>query len=162
MFGRSQADHFWALKDVNIDIRKGELFGLVGPNGAGKSTLLKIISRIFLPTEGEIELYGRVNSLLEVGTGFESELTGRKNVYLNGSILGMSPKEIDSVYDEIVEFAGLGDFMDMPVKHYSSGMYARLAFSVAAYVTGDILAIDEVYRWATRSFAANRCVAWKT
>ena len=144
MFGRSQADHFWALKDVNIDIRKGESFGLVGPNGAGKSTLLKIVSRILMPTEGEIELYGRVNSLLEVGTGFESELTGRKNVYLNGSILGMSPKEIDSVYDEIVEFAGLGDFMDMPVKHYSSGMYARLAFSVAAYVTGDILAIDEV------------------
>jgi ABC-type polysaccharide/polyol phosphate transport system ATPase subunit len=144
MFGRSEIDHFWALKDVNIDIRKGESFGLIGPNGAGKSTLLKIISRIFLPTEGEIELYGRVNSLLEVGTGFESELTGRKNVYLNGSILGMSPREIDSVYDEIVEFAGLGDFMDMPVKHYSSGMYARLAFSVAAYVTGDILAIDEV------------------
>ena len=130
MFGRSEVDHFWALKDVNIDIRKGESFGIVGANGAGKSTLLKIISRIFLPTEGEIELYGRVNSLLEVGTGFEFELTGRKNVYLNGSILGMSPKEINSVYDEIVEFAGLGDFMDMPVKHYSSGMYARLAFSV--------------------------------
>jgi lipopolysaccharide transport system ATP-binding protein len=139
-----ERDHFWALKGVDIDIMKGESFGLVGPNGAGKSTLLKIVSRILMPTEGEIELYGSINSLLEVGTGFEPDLSGRKNVYLNGSILGMSRKEIDSLYEEIVEFSGLRDFMDMPVKHYSSGMYARLAFSVAAYVTGDILAVDEV------------------
>jgi ABC-type polysaccharide/polyol phosphate transport system ATPase subunit len=145
LFGKNNShDHFWALKDVDIDIRKGESFGLVGPNGAGKSTLLKIISRILMPTEGEIELYGQVNSLLEVGTGFEPDLTGRANVYLNGAILGMSRKEVDAIYEEIVEFSGLRDFMDMPVKHYSSGMYARLAFSVAAYVTGDILAVDEV------------------
>lgn len=143
---------FWALKNVTFDITKGESFGLVGPNGAGKSTLLKIISRIILPTEGEIELYGRVNSLLEVGTGFERDLTGRENVFLNGSILGMSRKEIEEIYEEIVDFSGLGDFMDMPVKHYSSGMYARLAFSVAAYVTGDILAVDEVLSVGDASF----------
>lgn len=145
IFGRGEAeDTFWALKDVSFDVMKGESFGLIGPNGAGKSTLLKIISRVLMPTEGEIELYGRVNSLLEVGTGFEPDLTGRANVFLNGSILGMSRKEVEAIYDEIVEFSGLADFMDMPVKHYSSGMYARLAFSVAAYVTGDILAVDEV------------------
>lgn len=141
---QSEEDLFWALKDVSFDVPKGIGLGIIGGNGAGKSTLLKILSRILLPTCGEVEVHGKINSLLEVGTGFQPELSGRENIYLNGSILGMNRKEIDSVYEEIVDFSGVGDFIDMPVKHYSSGMYSRLAFSVAANVTGDILLIDEV------------------
>lgn len=135
---------FWALKDVTLNVARGEGLGILGKNGAGKSTLLKIISRILTPTEGEVRLYGRVNSLLEIGTGFQPDLSGRDNIYLNASILGMSRQEVNEVYDDIVAFSGLKDFMEVPVKRYSSGMYSRLAFSVAAHVRGDILALDEV------------------
>ena len=141
---RPERDLFWALQDISFDVPKGVGFGIIGGNGAGKSTLLKILARIVLPTCGEVEVRGRVNSLLEVGTGFQPDLSGRENIYLNGSILGMSRQEINSVFDEIVDFSGVGEFIDMPVKHYSSGMYSRLAFSVAANVTGDILLVDEV------------------
>lgn len=137
-------DVIWALKDVSFDIKAGETVGIVGPNGAGKSTLLKILSRITEPTSGEAKLYGRVSSLLEVGTGFHQELTGRENIYLNGTILGMHKSEIDSKFDEIVEFSGIEKFLDTPVKRYSSGMYVRLAFSVAAHLDPEIFLIDEV------------------
>ncbi|MCL4130405.1 UNVERIFIED_CONTAM: hypothetical protein GTU68_019866 [Idotea baltica] len=135
---------FWALKDINFAIKKGEIVGVIGPNGSGKSTLLKVLSRITLPSKGEAVLNGKVSSLLEVGTGFHHELTGRENVYLNGSILGMTRVEIDKNFDDIVVFSELGDFIDTPVKHYSSGMYVRLAFSVAAHLNSEILIIDEV------------------
>ncbi len=135
---------FWALKDVSFEIKYGEIIGIIGHNGAGKSTLLKILSRITEPTHGYADIYGRVGSLLEVGTGFHPELTGRENVYLNGSILGMRKAEIDRKFDEIVEFAEIEQFIDTPVKHYSSGMYVRLAFSVAAHLEPEILLIDEV------------------
>src|SRR5207237_2404126 len=131
-FARAQKETFWALKDVSFDICKGDVVGVIGRNGAGKSTLLKILSGITEPTEGEIRLYGRVGSLLEVGTGFHPELTGRENIYLNGAILGMRRREIDRQFDAIVEFAGVEKFLDTPVKRYSSGMYVRLAFAVAA------------------------------
>ena len=134
----------WALKDVNFEVKEGEVLGIIGKNGAGKSTLLKILSRITLPTGGRAELRGRVSSLLEVGTGFHPELTGRENVYLNGTILGMSKKEIDSKFDEIVDFSGIEKFIDTPVKRYSSGMAVRLAFAVAAHIEPEILLIDEV------------------
>lgn len=134
----------WALKDVSFEVNQGEVVGFIGPNGAGKSTLLKILSKITEPTEGFAELYGRVGSLLEVGTGFHPELTGRENVYLNGAILGMRKGEIDRKFDEIVDFAEIEDFIDTPVKHYSSGMYVRLAFSVAAHLEPEILLVDEV------------------
>jgi lipopolysaccharide transport system ATP-binding protein len=135
---------FWALKDVSFDIRRGEVLGIVGRNGAGKSTLLKILSRITEPSSGKIELFGRVTSLLEVGTGFHPELTGRENIFLNGSILGMTRQEIRRKFDEIVAFSGVEKFLDTPVKHYSSGMYVRLAFAVAAHLEAEILIIDEV------------------
>jgi len=135
---------FWALKDVNLKIEQGEVVGVIGANGAGKSTLLKILSKITPPTVGEIEINGRVASLLEVGTGFNPELTGRENVYLNGIILGMTKKEVNERFDDIVEFSGVREFIDMPVKRYSSGMNVRLAFSVAAYLKPEILLIDEV------------------
>lgn len=141
---RSEAETFWALRDVSLDVRRGEVLGLIGRNGAGKSTLLKILSRITEPTSGEVELYGRVGSLLEVGTGFHHELTGRENIYLNGAILGMRRKEIERKFDEIVAFAEIGQFLDTPVKHYSSGMYMRLAFAVAAHLDPEILLVDEV------------------
>ena len=134
----------WALKDVSFEIRSGEVVGIIGRNGAGKSTLLKILSKITLPTEGRIKRYGRVAGLLEVGTGFNPELTGRENVYLNGAILGMKKAEIDRKFDEIVAFAEIDQFLDTAVKHYSSGMYVRLAFSVAAHLDPEILIIDEV------------------
>ena len=137
-------EEFWALKDVNLEIQQGEVVGFIGRNGAGKSTLLKILSRITAPTTGEIRLHGRVGSLLEVGTGFHPELTGRENVYLNGSILGMSRREIQSKFDEIVEFSGVEKFLDTPVKRYSSGMYVRLAFAVAAHLEPELLVVDEV------------------
>ncbi|NLG96521.1 MAG: ATP-binding cassette domain-containing protein [Chloroflexi bacterium] len=136
--------HVWALKDVSFEVHQGELVGLIGPNGAGKSTLLKILTRITTPTEGTIDIYGRVGSLLEVGTGFHKELTGRDNVYLNGAILGMRKSEIDKKFDEIVAFSEVEKFIDTPVKFYSSGMTVRLAFAVAAHLDPEILLVDEV------------------
>jgi lipopolysaccharide transport system ATP-binding protein len=137
-------DYIWALKDVSFDIQKGEVVGIIGRNGAGKSTLLKILSRITMPTEGLVELNGRVGSLLEVGTGFHSELTGRENIYLSGSILGMRKREIEGKFEEIVRFSEIEKFLDTPVKRYSSGMYVRLAFAVAAHLDPEILLVDEV------------------
>ena len=135
---------FWALKDVSFDVEPGEVVGIIGRNGAGKSTLLKILSRITSPTEGTVDLYGRVGSLLEVGTGFHPELTGRENIFLSGSILGMKKREIDAKLDDIVKFSEIEKFLDTPVKRYSSGMYVRLAFAVAAHMDTEILLIDEV------------------
>ena len=143
-FRRMPKETFWALRDVSFDIRQGEVVGIIGRNGAGKSTLLKILSRITEPTAGEIDLHGRVGSLLEVGTGFHPELTGRENVFLNGAILGMTKAEIRRQFDAIVDFAGVEKFLDTPVKRYSSGMYVRLAFAVAAHLNPEILIVDEV------------------
>jgi len=140
----SVQEEFWALRDVNFEIRQGERVGIIGRNGAGKSTLLKLLSRITEPTLGRIEIRGRVTSLLEVGTGFHPELTGRENIYLNGAVLGMTRKEIKSRFEEIVSFAEIEKFLDTPVKRYSSGMYVRLAFSVAAHLEPEILIVDEV------------------
>src|SRR5207237_6789407 len=137
-------EDFWALRNVSFDVREGEVVGIIGRNGAGKSTLLKILSRITDPTEGKVVLKGRVASLLEVGTGFHPELTGRENIYLNGAILGMTKAEIKSKFDEIVAFAETEKFLDTPVKRYSSGMYVRLAFAVAAHLEPEILVVDEV------------------
>jgi lipopolysaccharide transport system ATP-binding protein len=137
-------EEFWALRDVNFEIKRGEVVGVIGPNGAGKSTLLKVLSRITEPTEGRVTIEGRVTSLLEVGTGFHPELTGRENIYLNGAILGMSRAEIRRKFDEIVAFAEVERFLDTPVKRYSSGMYVRLAFAVAAHLEQEILVVDEV------------------
>ncbi len=142
--GISNTEEFWALKNINFSINRGEVVGIIGANGAGKSTLLKILTGITPPSEGEAILRGRVSSLLEVGTGFHPELTGRENIFLNGAILGMKKKEIQKKFDEIVSFAGIEKFLDTPVKHYSSGMYVRLAFSVAAHMEPDILLVDEV------------------
>lgn len=141
---RRPNDTFWALKDVNFEVERGEVLGIIGRNGAGKSTLLKILSRITYPTEGEVRMRGRVGSLLEVGTGFHQELSGRENIYFNGSILGMKKREIDEKFDEIVKFSGVEKFLDTPVKRYSSGMQVRLAFSVAANLDPEILVVDEV------------------
>jgi lipopolysaccharide transport system ATP-binding protein len=137
-------EEFWALSDVSFDVKQGERVGIIGRNGAGKSTLLKILSRITDPTTGRVSIKGRIASLLEVGTGFHPELTGRENIYLNGAILGMSKTEIRKNFDAIVDFAGVEQFLDTPVKHYSSGMYVRLAFAVAAHLDTEILLIDEV------------------
>ena len=146
-FGGTDGDKietFWALKDINFQVNQGEVFGIVGKNGSGKSTLLKILSRIVDPTTGIIKIHGKVASLLEVGTGFHPELTGRENIYFNGSMIGMSKQEITRKFDEIVAFSGVEKFLDTPVKFYSSGMYVRLAFSVAAHLESEILIIDEV------------------
>jgi lipopolysaccharide transport system ATP-binding protein len=137
-------NEFWALSGIDFSISRGEAVGIIGANGAGKSTLLKILSRITPPTEGEIKIEGRVSSLLEVGTGFNSELSGRENIYLNGAILGMSKKEIEAKMESIIEFSGVDKFIDTPIKHYSSGMSVRLAFSIAAHLDPDILIVDEV------------------
>jgi lipopolysaccharide transport system ATP-binding protein len=150
--GASQTGFFWALHDISLDVAKGQVLGLIGANGSGKSTLLKILARITRPTRGRIEIFGQVGSLLEVGTGFHPELTGRENVYLNGTILGMKKKEIDTKFDAIVQFSGVEDFLDTPVKRYSSGMQVRLAFSVAAYLEPEILLLDEVLSVGDASF----------
>src|SRR5712664_2990737 len=141
---RKKDETFWALKDVSLEVKEGEVLGLIGRNGAGKTTLLKILSRITRPTTGWAEIHGRVGSLLEVGTGFHPELTGRENTFLSGAILGMGKAEIIRKFDEIVAFAELDKFIDTPVKHYSSGMYVRLAFAVAAHLEPEILLVDEV------------------
>ena len=154
---RAAADTIWALKDVSFEVATGEAIGIIGPNGAGKSTLLKILSRITEPTAGRAELHGRVGSLLEVGTGFHLELTGRENLYLNGAILGMRKADIDRKADEIVAFAETGKFIDTPVKHYSSGMYMRLAFAVAAHLEPEILIVDEVLAVGDLNFQ-NKCL----
>jgi lipopolysaccharide transport system ATP-binding protein len=149
---KSEDRSIWALKDVSFDVMPGEVVGVIGRNGAGKSTLLKILSRITEPTIGQVDLYGRVGSLLEIGTGFHHELTGRENIYLNGAILGMKSAEIDRKFDEIVAFAEVEKFIDTPVKHYSSGMYLRLAFAVAAHLEPEILIVDEVLAVGDLSF----------
>jgi lipopolysaccharide transport system ATP-binding protein len=149
---RPTQEYFWALSDIGLEVRHGEVLGLIGRNGAGKTTLLKILSRITRPTTGRAEIHGRVRSLLEVGTGFHGELSGRENTYLSGSILGMSKSEIDRKFDEIVAFAEVDKFIDTPVKHYSSGMYVRLAFAVAAHLEPEILLVDEVLAVGDASF----------
>lgn len=149
-----ETGEFWALKDLNFSVKQGESLGIIGKNGSGKSTLLKILSRISSPTTGEVRISGRVASLLEVGTGFSEELTGRENIYLNGAILGMSQKEIKRKFDEIVAFSEVEKFIDTPVKHYSSGMYVRLAFAVAAHLESEILIVDEVLAVGDTQFQA--------
>jgi lipopolysaccharide transport system ATP-binding protein len=155
---RQAKEIFWALRDVSLDVSDGEVVGIIGANGAGKSTLLKVITRITAPTTGIIDVYGRVGSLLEVGTGFHPELTGRENIFLNGAILGMRRREIALAFDEIVAFAGIERFLDTPVKRYSSGMYVRLAFAVAAHLRSDILVIDEVLAVGDPEFQS-RCLS---
>jgi ABC-2 type transport system ATP-binding protein/lipopolysaccharide transport system ATP-binding protein len=142
--GKVRHHLFWALKDVNLSVQRGEILGLIGPNGAGKSTLLKLIARVLRPTEGRVIVRGRVSPLLEMGAGFHPELTGRENVYLNGTILGFTRHEIDAKFDHIVDFAELWDFIDAPLRTYSSGMWARLGFAVATDVDPDILIVDEL------------------
>ena len=149
-----ESKEFWALKKVHFQIEKGEVLGIIGPNGAGKSTVLKLLSRIIVPNKGEIKIEGRLSALIEVTAGFHNELTGRENTYLNGTILGMTRKEIDAKFDEIVEFSGVGEFIDTPVKRYSSGMYSRLGFSVAAHMDPDILLVDEVLAVGDIAFQA--------
>jgi lipopolysaccharide transport system ATP-binding protein len=154
---RPKLETFWALKDVSLDVREGEVLGLIGRNGSGKTTLLKILARITRPTTGFAEIHGRVGSLLEVGTGFHAELTGRENAFLSGAILGMSKRDITRKFDEIVAFAELEKFIDTPVKHYSSGMYVRLAFAVAAHLDPEILFVDEVLAVGDVQFQ-NKCL----
>src|SRR5262245_55273010 len=153
----ARTEEFWALRDLNFEIKRGELVSIIGHNGAGKTTLLKILSRITEPTIGRVEVKGRVNSLLEVGTGFHPELSGRENIFLNGAILGMSRREMRRRFDEIVEFSGVGKFMDTAVKRYSVGMYVRLAFAVAAHLEAEILVVDEVLAVGDAEFQA-RCL----
>jgi len=156
-FNDEDDDVFWALKDIDFEVKKGEALGIIGMNGAGKSTLLKVLSRITEPTNGEVTINGRVASLLEVGTGFHPDLTGRENIFLNGTILGMTRKEINQKMEEIIEFSGVRKFIDTPVKRYSSGMRVRLAFSVAAHLDPEILIIDEVLAVGDYEFQ-NKCI----
>jgi ABC-2 type transport system ATP-binding protein len=141
---RSRHEDYWALKNITFDVKEGQTHGLIGTNGSGKSTLLKCLAKIYWPTSGEITYRGRIASLLEVGSGFHEELSGKENIYLNGSILGMSKKEIDRKFDDIVDFSGVERYLDQPVKNYSSGMYVRLGFAIAINVDPDILVVDEV------------------
>src|SRR5215218_1473054 len=154
---RSEPEEFWALRDVSLEVEPGSVVGLIGANGAGKSTLLKLLARVTPPSEGRIVLRGRVGSLLEVGTGFHPELTGRENTYLSGAILGMRREEIQRKFDEIVAFAEVERFIDTPVKHFSSGMYTRLAFAVAAHLEPEILLVDEVLAVGDAAFQ-RRCM----
>ena len=148
---------FWALNGIDLDIKQGERIGIIGANGAGKSTLLKLLSRVTAPTEGDIYIWGRVSSLLEVGTGFHGELTGRENVYMNGAILGMNKAAITEKMDDIIEFSEVGEFIDTPVKRYSSGMFVRLAFAVAAHLNSEIMIMDEVLAVGDMAFQ-NKCL----
>ncbi|HXG91543.1 MAG TPA: ABC transporter ATP-binding protein [Blastocatellia bacterium] len=148
----SRRQDFWALRDVSFEVTRGETLGIIGPNGAGKSTILKLLSRITAPTSGEIVINGRLSAMIEIGSGFHPELTGRENIYLNGSILGMRRREIAEKLDRIIEFAGVAEFIDTPVKHYSSGMYVRLGFSIAAHLNPHILLLDEVLAVGDASF----------
>ena len=154
----NNSDYVWALKDINLEIKKGEVIGIIGRNGAGKSTLLKLLSQVTNPTSGEIKIMGRIASLLEVGTGFHPELTGRENMYLNGAILGMSKIEIASKFDKILDFSGIGSYIDTPVKRYSSGMMVRLGFAVAAHLEPEILVVDEVLAVGDADFQ-KKCIA---
>lgn len=154
--GRKRYDDFWALRDVSLSIESGTTFGFIGHNGSGKSTMLRCITGIYKPTSGRVEVSGRVSALLELGSGFHPDLTGRENVYLNASILGLSKREIDDVFDDIVDFAGIGQFIDTPVKVYSSGMYVRLGFAVAVHVRPEILIVDEVIAVGDEEFQ-RRC-----
>lgn len=142
--GHAESETLWALKNISFEVKPGEVMGIIGPNGAGKSTLLKILSRIVEPSSGYVELYGQAGSLLDIGTGFHPDLTGRENIYLNGAVLGMSRREINAKFDEIVAFAGIERFLETAIKRYSSGMYVRLAFAVAAHLNPEILILDEV------------------
>lgn len=157
MRNRTTSEEFWALRDVSLQVRQGECLALVGKNGSGKSTLLKILSRIIPPTTGHIRVRGRIASLLEVGTGFHPELTGRENIFLNGAMLGCPERDIHQRLDAIIDFSGVERFLDTPVKHYSSGMYVRLAYAVAAHVDADILVIDEVLAVGDAEFQA-KCI----
>ncbi|SHM87629.1 ABC-2 type transport system ATP-binding protein [Caldanaerovirga acetigignens] len=157
-WGRSKTEDFWALKGINLTIPKGSTVGLIGRNGSGKSTLLKIISRILYPTRGEVKINGRVSTLLELGAGFHPDFTGRENIFLNASILGLTRKEIKERLDDIIAFAELGDFIDNPVRNYSSGMYMRLGFAVAVHVDPEILLIDEVLAVGDLAFQG-KCLA---
>jgi len=156
--GQSTSETFWALSDVNLEIKKGETFGIIGPNGSGKSTLLKLIAGVTKPTKGSITVNGRIAPLIELGAGFHPELTGRENVVLNGVILGMKRVEVEKKFKDIVDFAELWEFIDQPVKHYSSGMYLRLAFAVAVHTDPEILLIDEILAVGDASFQA-KCMA---
>ena len=155
--GRPKQEPYWALRDVNFEVGAGEMVGFVGPNGAGKSTLLKLIARIIEPTSGAVQVNGSVGALLELGAGFHPDLTGKENIYLNGSILGFNKNDMNSIYDDIVDFSEMGRFIDVPVKHYSSGMYMRLGFSIAIHLQPDILLVDEVLAVGDRSFQL-RCL----
>jgi len=158
LFSNTKQKEFWALKNINFEIKKGERIGIIGPNGSGKTTLLKILTGITYPTRGEININGRVAALLEIGAGFHPDLTGKENIFLSGSILGMNTSEINKNYKKIVDFSGVKKFLDTPVKYYSSGMFLRLAFSVSIYLEWDILLLDEVlgvgdYEFQERSLA---------